>query len=168
MTKIKDLVSKVQAWGDDKKITSPENIDKQFMKFIEEVLEFKTELDKGEVTDDLKLEMGDILVTLIIMAKQKGYDFVKMYQEGYGKHFYIMYDKKDLSPVEAFFLLMEKAIDLGKHGLQVNFVEVLDVLHVLAKILGLDLEECLSMAYDKIKDRKGVTRDGQFIKEEDL
>ena len=167
MTKIKDLVSKVQAWGDDKKITSPENVDKQYMKFIEEVLEFKTELDKGEVTDDLKLEMGDILVTLIIMAKQKGYDFVKMYEEGFDLSFpcgYVDYS----TPDKTFLLLMEKAIDLGKHGLQVNFVEVLAVLHVIAKILDLDLEECLSMAYDKIKDRKGVTRDGKFIKKEDL
>ena len=135
---------------------------------IEEVLEFKTELDKGEVTDDLKLEMGDILVTLIIMTKQKGYDFVKMYEEGYGKHFYIMYDKKDLSPVESFFLLMEKAIDLGKYRFPKHFIDVITVLHILGYLLEIDLEECLSMAYDKIKDRKGVTRDGKFIKEEDL
>ena len=183
---LKDLVEKVQAWGDDKKITSHENVDKQYMKFIEEVLEFKTELDlkayiekNGLYSDDggftitdalgadkekvekaLKLEMGDILVTLIIMAKQKGYDFVKMY-EGQTKHFIVSSDKR-------FLLLMEKAIDLGKYGLQVNFIEVLSVLQIIAYWNNLYLEDCLSMAYDKIKDRKGKTIDEKIIKEEEL
>ena len=107
-----DLVKKVQEWGDEKGITNPNNADKQFMKFIEEVFEFKSEMDFYIIYDDLrnvydkslKLEMGDILVTLIILSKQ----------------------------------------------------------------LDIDLVECLEMAYEKIKGRKGKTVDGIFLKEEDL
>lgn len=115
---MKELIEKVQAWGDDKGITGPENLDKQFMKFVEEALEVKTEIDvwtrifadsererlKVPQMHNIKMEMGDILVTLVIMAKQ----------------------------------------------------------------LDIDLGECLKLAYDKIKDRKGETIDGVFIKEEDL
>lgn len=108
-----ELIEKVEAWGEEKGILDPSNADKQFMKFMEEVFEFKTMLylelnyaGDGDYLrfDSTKMEFGDVLVTLVILAKQ----------------------------------------------------------------LGLDWEECLSMAYEKIKDRKGKTINGVFVKEEDL
>ena len=102
----------VLRWAKDKDLLHVENAEKQFMKFIEEVFEFKTEFDicycPGRVSKclkrNLKLEMGDIFVTLIILCEQ----------------------------------------------------------------IGIDPEECLSMAYEKISKRKGRTINGQFFKEEDL
>lgn len=109
-----ELIKKVEAWGEEKGIMDPSNAPKQFMKFMEEVFEFKTMFDLEDINytgygeflrfDNTKMEFGDVLVTLVILAKQ----------------------------------------------------------------LGLDWEECLSMAYEKIKDRKGKTIDGVFVKEEDL
>ncbi len=49
-----------------------------------------------------------------------------------------------------------------------EFGDVLVVLVIMAEQLGTSFEECLGIAYHKIKDRKGVMRDGVFIKEEDL
>ena len=107
------LQTDVLNWAMDKDLLHAENADKQFMKFIEEVFEFKTEMDNYDFnTGNLKTyffrrmkdEMGDIFVTLIILCEQ----------------------------------------------------------------IGIDPEECLSMAYDKISKRKGRTINGQFIKEEDL
>ena len=109
----KDLKDKVLSWADDKDLIHAENADKQFMKFIEEVFEFKTEMDMwmygGDILKPINLEhvkdeMGDVFVTLIILCEQ----------------------------------------------------------------IGIDPEECLSMAYEKISKRKGKTINGQFIKEEDL
>ena len=118
----------VLRWAKDKDLLHAENADKQFMKFIEEVFEFRDAntlylnerngLDSefgsyGEIEsdsylqtleEDLKLEMGDIFVTLIILCEQ----------------------------------------------------------------IGIDPEECLSMAYEKISKRKGRTINGMFYKEEDL
>lgn len=91
------------------------------MKFVEEVFEFKSEMDyltrigqsseevysdyeQIEAQENMELEMGDIFVTLIILC-----------------------DQLDIYPVD-----------------------------------------CLAMAYEKIKDRKGKTINGQFIKSEDL
>lgn len=106
-----ELKTKVEEWADDKDLLHEENADKQFMKFVEEVFEFKFEMDFisqksncKEPTLDLKLELGDVMVTLIILSKQ----------------------------------------------------------------LNIDIVECLQLAYDKISKRKGVTKDGIFIKEEDL
>ena len=104
----------VISWGEDKDLIKKENSEKQFMKFIEEVFEFKTEIDFREIrwdsgmdysdiVESMQLEMGDILVTLIILSAQ----------------------------------------------------------------LGIDLKECLEMAYEKISKRKGKTINGIFVKEED-
>ena len=39
------------------------------------------------------------------------------------------------------------------------------VLIILANQLGFDIDECLESAYNEIKDRKGRTENGNFIKE---
>jgi hypothetical protein len=39
------------------------------------------------------------------------------------------------------------------------------VLTILAAQSGLTMQECIDGAYEEIKDRKGVMRDGVFIKE---
>ena len=46
--------------------------------------------------------------------------------------------------------------------------DVIVTLVILAEQQGLSLEECLQAAWDEIKDRKGKTVNGTFIKEEDL
>ena len=106
-----ELRENVEEWANDKDLLHSENADKQFMKFIEEVFEFKSEMDLIHIlggnelnSHDMMLEMGDIFVTLIVLCKQ----------------------------------------------------------------LDIDSVECLNMAYEKISKRKGVTKDGIFIKEEDL
>lgn len=121
----KDLKDKVLSWADDKDLLHEENAEKQFMKFIEEVFEFKTEFNvwglykkfkhdkkieqdfsikEHDVWMSMKDEMGDIFVTLIILCEQ----------------------------------------------------------------IGIDPVDCISMAYEKIKNRRGKTINGNFYKQEDL
>lgn len=104
--KFEDLQKLTLEWADDKDLLHSENVDKQFMKFIEEVFEFKTEFDNwvflremcGFVTDEelmhmgaksltvnKKLEMGDIFVTLIILCEQIGIDPVECLSMAYEK-----------------------------------------------------------------------------------
>lgn len=116
-----ELGEKVLNWAKEKDLLHEENADKQFMKFVEEVFEFKSEMDyltrigqsseevysdyeQIEAQENMKLEMGDIFVTLIILCDQ----------------------------------------------------------------LNLDPIECLDRAFNKIKDRKGKTINGTFVKEGDL
>ena len=42
------------------------------------------------------------------------------------------------------------------------------VMTILSMQLGLDVRECISQAYEEIKDRKGKMIDGIYVKEEDL
>lgn len=45
--------------------------------------------------------------------------------------------------------------------------DVLVTLIILAAQHNLEIERCLSVAYNEIKDRKGIMLDGVFIKEDD-
>lgn len=42
------------------------------------------------------------------------------------------------------------------------------VMTILSQQLGFTIEECIDIAYDEIKDRKGRMVDGVFVKESDL
>ena len=44
--------------------------------------------------------------------------------------------------------------------------DILVVLIIIAQQLHLDIEECLAVAYDDIKDRKGTMINGVFVKDE--
>ena len=99
----KELEQLVITWGEEKDLIKKENAEKQFMKFIEEVFEFKCEMDKVarleaisepneyEVNKhkrklrDMKLEMGDILVTLIILSAQLDIDLTECLEMAYQK-----------------------------------------------------------------------------------
>lgn len=98
-----DLQKLTLEWADDKDLLHSENADKQFMKFIEEIFEFNVEMVLGlnyiKQTEyigtsidqnllkirNLKLEMGDIFVTLIILCEQIGIDPVECLSMAYEK-----------------------------------------------------------------------------------
>jgi NTP pyrophosphatase (non-canonical NTP hydrolase) len=74
-----------------------------------------------------------------------------------------------------YIKLVEELGELGSAILKKDEPDMVDalgdiqvVLIILAEQLGLDLEECLKVAYDEIKDRKGVTQNGTFIKNETI
>ena len=46
--------------------------------------------------------------------------------------------------------------------------DIFVVLVIMCKQLGLDFNECVQVAYNDIKDRKGKMIDGVFVKESDL
>lgn len=65
-------------------------------------------------------------------------------------------------------LLKPTKFEDPKQALKDALGDSLVTLIVLATQLNLDLVECLEIAYDEIKDRKGKMLDGVFVKEADL
>ncbi len=92
-------------WADDKDLLHEKNADKQFMKFMEEIFEFRDEwtlyndelsfnngfgeIDEDayiyELADNMEDEMGDIFVTLIILCQQLSLDPVACLGRAYEK-----------------------------------------------------------------------------------
>lgn len=64
------LVKLVEGWSKDKDLDKAES-SKQFLKVSEEVGEVASALARGQV-EELKDGIGDVIVTLIILAQQQG------------------------------------------------------------------------------------------------
>lgn len=67
--------------------------------------------------------------------------------------------------------VMEELGELSKAILKNDVIQQIDglgdvqvTLIILASQLGLDYDKCLEAAYEEIKNRKGVTKNGTFIK----
>ena len=97
MRNFEELKKLIEQWAKDKNLLHADNTDKQFMKFIEEVFEFKTEYDilwheaerQGGISKEsvrpLMLEMGDIFVTLIVLSNQIGIEPTRCLDMAYEK-----------------------------------------------------------------------------------
>lgn len=71
-----------------------------------------------------------------------------------------------------YIKLVEEVGELGSAILKQDEPNIVDalgdiqvVLIILAEQLGIDLDACLSVAYDEIKNRTGVTKNGSFHKD---
>lgn len=82
--KFEELKTNVEDWANDKDLIKFENRFKQFEKVVEEVFELKEEIIQDNL-DNMELEMGDCLVTLIILSKQLGIDIVDCLEQAYNK-----------------------------------------------------------------------------------
>jgi vacuolar-type H+-ATPase subunit I/STV1 len=108
---MQELIGKVEQWAIDKGIDTAENWKPQFKKIVEEVMEYKEELKLSEhdtaanLMDEMT-EMGDILVTLTIMAQQRGYELKQCLELAYDK----IKDRKG-EVIDGNFV---KAEDIGK------------------------------------------------------
>jgi phosphoribosyl-ATP pyrophosphohydrolase len=130
-------------WANEKGINNPE---KQFLKVIEELGEFTQATLRGD-REDIKNEMGDIIVTVIILYSQENYNLNL-------SEFHSGVQPSVKAGVEEFLCsLVDRNID------------VLLSISELARTYDTSMLECLNMAWNKIKDRKGKTVGGTFIKE---
>jgi NTP pyrophosphatase (non-canonical NTP hydrolase) len=79
------------------------------------------------------------------------------------------------TPQAQFVKLMEETGELASGIAKSRIDEIKDgigdsvvVLTILAAQYGVTIEECVALAYDEIKDRKGRMINGCFVKEADL
>jgi NTP pyrophosphatase (non-canonical NTP hydrolase) len=71
-------------WAQSKRICKPDNSRNQLLKFYEEAGEVAGALLKNK-PEQLKSEIGDVLVTLAIFANQNGLTLTQCLQEAYDK-----------------------------------------------------------------------------------
>ena len=106
---MQELIEKVEQWAIDKGIDTADSWKPQFNKIVEEVGEFKKELEISSAYENYEeemVEMGDIMVTLIIMTQQRGYDLYDCLAMAYAK----IKDRKG-EVIDGTFV---KAEDIGK------------------------------------------------------
>lgn len=78
-----NLVEQIEEWSIDKGLDQAES-SKQFLKVTEEVGEAAAALARGDM-HELKDGIGDVVVTLIILAQQNGMTLEECLQQAYGE-----------------------------------------------------------------------------------
>ena len=147
--KLKDLIQKVEAWAEERNLIKLENAPKQYLKFLEETGELARALLKNDVPEIID-SFGDVLVTVIILAKQLGKPLsTNLYSSSYDV-------EGELSPYEFVNLLSTYYVS----------EEIIDVIDLVAKSHGYDSVECLEVAYNVISKRTGKVINGSYVKDD--
>lgn len=64
--------------------------------------------------------------------------------------------------------LEEALMSTDKEEIEKEIGDVQTVVLNICRLGGFDLAKCLGKTYNKIRDRKGIMKDGVFVKEQDL
>lgn len=81
VVKVNKLIKNIEQWSTDKGLDKAES-SKQFLKVVEEVGEVASALAKGKQAE-LKDGIGDVVVTLVILAQQNGLTLEECVQAAY-------------------------------------------------------------------------------------
>ena len=145
MKTLQELQVLILNWAKDKDLLKLENAPKQRLKLLEEVGETAGAILKNN-TDEIKDGIGDIFVVLVILAEQLSEEIL-FNMNGVAKD-----DDQD------FVFLFDNIINPKRIYFSLGY------LNDICIKLNMDLTECANLAWNEIKDRKGNTINGVFIK----
>lgn len=155
------MKDKVIYWANQRDLIKKENSTVQIFKLIEESSEiFKAYLDNnvGEIKDGI----GDTQIVIYILLEQLGIqEVIKPFE------FNPQSVKSDLFEFhKAISNIVYSYNYIYKHEkVSISSINVaLGYLQNIARYYNSSLEECLELAYNEIKNRKGETVNGTFIK----
>lgn len=158
-----ELEQKVIEWADEKGILAANNIDAQILKSVEELGEFSKAVQSGDV-EQIKLELGDVFVTLILVNEISGDNKWSSYLPDLADHLFwgnhkpmtsAQYSRLFCAAVGNWWAV----IDDDCYRTALNFA------NKAADSYGFTVTEALEAAYNKISKRKGSMVNGAFVKE---
>ncbi len=149
-----ELINNVVAWARERELLKEENMTAQFLKVCEEVSEYFSANDRYETEDAI----GDIMVTLIVLVKQTGEEVSLDYD------LFSDYRKKQNYSVFSVLAFIGSEL-LKRDNKKVAFRACQMLTLMLAEFGERYCNDCLSSAYEVIKNRKGKTINGTFIKD---
>ena len=145
MKTLQELQVLILQWAKEKNLLKLENAPKQRLKLLEEVGETARAILKNN-HEGIKDGIGDVFVVLVILADQLSEEILF---ETYG----VAKDNE-----EDFVFLFDNILNSNRLYFSLAY------LNDICTKLNIDLTECANIAWDEIKDRKGNTIDGTFIK----
>lgn len=151
MKKLSELNKLIIGWAEDKNLVDS---DKQKLKLVEELGELSKailENDQHQIIDGL----GDTFVVVCILFHQtnanipRNFDSVPLMPKGEG--------------IRHFEVISDIISECSKY--EIDALNVLMELKFLCDMLNYDIVHCSNVAWNVIKDRKGKTVGGTFIKD---
>jgi phosphoribosyl-ATP pyrophosphohydrolase len=173
---MQELVQNIHLWATERNLLKKENRHAQLLKVAEELGETARAILKSN-QDGIKDGLGDLMVTLMILTWQRGdYPILAMLEQTQRDALHY-FDTRTVNDINTFIFFKLLAGHLGGVSFAQHYyedclgqyeedlAEAFSMIHCLAKQYHLTSEECLQAAYEEIKDRKGKTVNGTFIKE---
>lgn len=163
------LVVEVIDWADKRDAKKLFRITSQLAKIGEEIDEAKAEIIANDV-DKLKVEIGDVVVTLII-AQYIRYKNSKKTIElftGIKRSKNISKRIKEENYIKKLDSAYKEFIEYSKETKHLkisSFTYFINLLENIARSLDSDVNECLELATIKNKNRKGKVINGGFVKD---
>lgn len=150
-----ELIAKIEKWAEDRNIIKGSKPIDQAMKLFSEFGELADNVGKGR---DCRDDLGDIFVVLTIISKQlelsidDAFDYTGV-SAGSLKH-----------AVCGLGATLHEFVEYQNQEKLTNCIEFLECAANEAHVV---FRECVQIAYNDIKDRKGLMHNGVFIKESD-
>ena len=162
---IQELIKKIEKWAIDRELDKNGTVEGQLIKTAEEVSELIIGISKGNLKL-IKDSIGDVFVTLVVGNMiDMHFDINNIYEIANGGSFMRInreYDLIHFATQKIYELTKAERYTKGHVGLMIE--NLLDV----CEWYELDFIDCVESAYKEIADRKGVVKNGTFIKEDDL
>ncbi|WP_416335067.1 MazG-like family protein [Anaerococcus sp. DFU013_CI05] len=163
---INELIKLTEQWAIDRGLDENGTVEGQLIKTAEEVAELIIGISKDDV-DMIKDSIGDVFVTLVIGSLIQGNknDLMKTIDDFY------KYQKNDCfkDKFECIQTLMLNFSDLLVDKDYSKAVHVkINTIILVAELYNLDFADCVESAYKEIADRKGVVKNGTFVKDSEL
>ena len=160
---MEDLIKKIEQWAEDRNIINGTKPIDQAMKLFSEFGELADNVGKGR---DCRDDVGDCAVVLTIIMAQCGLSFYDH------SEFMIMSDKDiKYNVAQLGSEISEFVSEIASNDYIPEdsdaFISAIGWLNTISSCADATLQECVQIAYDDIKDRKGIVHNGLFIKESD-
>jgi len=150
------IEQKIIKWAEDRNIFEKSSPVNQQRKTVEEMGELFDAVNKGN-KESIRLEIGDIYVTLILQSKMQG--ILDMNNRP-------GFNSKGLDLLPWYIGTLSRSIIDGDVAQTCYAIDrCCSSLETITAEYGLTLSECASAAYEKISKRKGKMKDGIFVKE---
>ena len=163
-----ELIQKIEQWANDRNIIKGSKPIDQAMKLFSEFGELADNVGKGR---DCRDDIGDVFVVLTIISAQYNKGFMLDCFNS-NNHYEDLSKLKSIKHVthvlmSHLYSFVYSVEDSKFCEPELDLCSCLDYLAKIAELSGATLEECVQIAYDDIKDRKGLMHGGLFIKESD-
>ena len=179
-----------ESWARDKGIITYDNQPKHYMKLAEELGEVAEKLVKGWSPEELFLEIGDVIATLLILVEQwGGADMRIILANSIGVKDYTLdsnfddyqaailrRERTEMALLSTDRLMLLTQIYAGKLSKSITSQDdavfyasisgIMENQSLLASRFSFSLQDVVAKNHEKISSRKGTTINGIFVKEE--
>lgn len=154
-----NLTKKIEQWAEDRNLHTADP-NKQYDKLVEEFGELLKGINKQDM-DMIKDSIGDMYVVMVIMGMQTRNSLVNLLE--------VETFKPEHDTAQYVYAMCDLSRELNKGAYILS--EIYELKQQLINTCGayeIDFTDCVALAYDEIKDRKGKMVNGKFVKEADL